>query len=108
MPSAFNKLMPTPPNPAADPSCPNRACLRTHIAPTAWQLLWLLCDYTHAKISVWHSCPGLIGEAEALSLGEDKKPILDLYTLTTEERVADDDTDVVIRWAASLGAASTM
>eukprot|EP00891_Asterochloris_glomerata_P000611 jgi/Astpho2/611/Aster-04455 len=37
------------------------------------------------------------GEAEALSLGEDKKPILDLYTLTTEERVADDDTDVVIR-----------
>ena len=66
----------------------------------------------HVDGKVWrpcsHCCPCLIGEAEALSLGEDKKPILDLYTLTTEERVADDDTDVVIRWATSLGPASTM
>ena len=61
------------------------------------------------KATSWsHCCSCLIGEAEALSLGEDKKPILDLYTLTTEERVADDDTDIVIRWATSLGPASTM
>ena len=102
MPSASNHSMPTS---AAKPSpCPLRACLRTSFAPTAWQLLWPSCDYPRQQqylASLSHHCPCLIGEAEALSLGEDKKPILDLYTLTTEERVADDDTDVVIRWATT-------
>lgn len=73
-----------------------------------WHAPVLWCDQYDVQYKVWTVRYSNVlistyaGAAEALALGQDGKPVLDMHTQVTEERVCEGPLDFVTRYHHDL------